>query len=722
VLRNIPPSIPPALGRLPCSWVIALRCPLRGPGARLQGLRRGPNGATIVRMLARLCCVFVCLPLAFLGGCGGGSQATSPTDAPTVTGGSSGPARAGGGPGGVGGGGGTGGQLSTATSAAPAACIPGASVACACVTGKTGAQVCNAQGTFGACVCAAPTASPDASAPAACVPGASAACVCPTGQQGTQICTTAGTFAGCACAAPTVDAGSAGGSDGAATSPPDAPAATGGSDARAATGGEGGSDGPTATGGATITDGPMATGGADARDAPVATGGTSTGGAAGGNGTAGTSGSAGATGTGGTSPAPAIISFTASPAAISAGQSSTLGWTVTGATTLSIDQGIGSVLGKTSQVVAPTQTTTYTLTLNGSVSAQMTVALTIAALQGVFARTGSMTVPRVSGSHTATLLSNGKVLIAGGDGINNNSRVILANAELFDPAAGTFAATGSMTVARNQHTATLLPNGQVLIVGGNGINNSSPVTLASAEIYDPIAGTFTATRNMTVARVQHTATLLPNGEVLIAGGNNGDASAELYDYGPSAGTFTAISKMTAARAWHTATLMGNGKVLVAGGLGVGSAELYDPAARTFTATGSMTTVRELHTAILLGNGQVLIAGGNGIIDHNEVAVASAELYDPAAATFTATGSMTTVREMHTATLLGDGTVLIAGGDNNGAGLSFVSLASAELYDTVAGAFAATGSMTLPMAYHTATLLPSGMVLIVGGDPVAELYQ
>jgi hypothetical protein len=353
----------------------------------------------------------------------------------------------------------------------------------------------------------------------------------------------------------------------------------------------------------------------------------------------------------------------------------------------------------------------------------MTVALTVVALQGVFARTGSMTVPRVSGSHTATLLSNGKVLIAGGDGINNNSRVILANAELYDPAAGTFAATGSMTTARNQHTATLLPSGKVLIAGGA---DSGITYLASAELYDPAAGTFAATGSMSVTRVQHTATLLPNGEVLIAGGDDGlggRTSAELYDYGSSGGTFTAISNMTKPRFRHTATLLSNGQVLITGGLGAGaSAELYDPGARTFTATGSMTEPKCQHTATLLPNGKVLIAGGDAFNNNSWVTVASAELFDPAAGTFAATGSMTTVRELHTATLLGDGMVLIAGGDNGANGLSFQTLASAELHDPGAGAFAATGSMTLPMAYHTATLLPSGMVLIVGGDPVAELYQ
>ena len=245
----------------------------------------------------RLCVVLSGLLVASLGGCSSGSQSASPRDATTVTGGS-------GGSGGTGSGG-TGGQLATTTSIAPGVCVPGASVACACVTG----------------------------------------------QQGAQTCTAAGTFAACVCAPPAVDAGATGGSDGSATNPPDAPAASGGS------------DGAAAADEARFTDAPVATGGVDASDAPFATGDT------------------GAGDTPGTGTTPAIVSFTASPPTIFIGQTSTLSWTVTGATTLTIDQGAGSalitVLGETSQVVTPTQTTTYTLTLNGSVSAQVTVAVSI---------------------------------------------------------------------------------------------------------------------------------------------------------------------------------------------------------------------------------------------------------------------------------------------------------------------------------------------------------
>ncbi len=235
--------------------------------------------------------------------------------------------------------------------------------------------------------------------------------------------------------------------------------------------------------------------------------------------------------------------------------------------------------------------------------------------------------------------------------------------------SGTFTTTGSMTTARADHTATLLPGGKVLIVGGAG---NSGEWLTSAELYDPDAGAFTATGSMTTA--QGTATLLPSGKVLLAGG----APAELYD--PVAGTFAATGSMTTVRGNYTATLLRGGKVLIAGGDGGGftnpalaSAELYDPVTGTFAVTGSMATGRRWNTATLLPSGKVLIAGGAGTSGLDD-SLASGELYDPVSGTFTTTGSLTTSRYAHTATLLPDGKVLIAGGQNNGS-----VLASAELY-------------------------------------------
>jgi WD40 repeat protein len=217
-------------------------------------------------------------------------------------------------------------------------------------------------------------------------------------------------------------------------------------------------------------------------------------------------------------------------------------------------------------------------------------------------------------------LLSGKVLIAGGGG---------SSADLYDPTTGTFTATGSMTTARGSPAATLLPSGKVLVAGG-GVDGS-------AELYDPTAGTFTATGSMiraitdnTATRAVHTATLLPSGKVLVAGGldkNYVFASAELYD--PAAGTFTVTGSMTAARWDHSATFLGNGKVLIAGGSGDTSAELYDPTAGTFATTGSMTATRYSHTATLLLSGKVLITGGRPdefTMSLGGPTLASAELY------------------------------------------------------------------------------------------------
>lgn len=366
---------------------------------------------------------------------------------------------------------------------------------------------------------------------------------------------------------------------------------------------------------------------------------------------------------------------------------------------------------------------------------------------GAFTATGRLITPR--SLHTSTLLNDGKVLIAGGDSAYYFSRTE-ASAEIYDPATGTFAPAGSLTTARSGHTATLLPNGKVLITGGGPtLIGTGPFSLSSAELYDPSTGKFTSTGNMTVERSQHNATLLKNGKVLITGGYrlvgypaglSFPASAEVYD--PATGTFAPASGMSGSFC-DTATLLADGRVLVTkrdpDQDRVSHAEIYDPSTGAFVPTGDMVTGHSNPTATLLANGKVLIAGGDiGDLDGSSV---SAELYDPVSGTFAATGNLTTGRAKHAAVLLPDGTVLLAGGhgyipvSNDG----YDNLASAEIYSPSTGVFTAVGSMITGRDTFNATLLNNGKVLITGGNeyylpwaagardfrypevPVAELY-
>jgi hypothetical protein len=234
-------------------------------------------------------------------------------------------------------------------------------------------------------------------------------------------------------------------------------------------------------------------------------------------------------------------------------------------------------------------------------------------------------------SATATLLQNGEVLVAGGQG---DSGVYLASAELYDPASNSWSAAASMTSARAYHTATLLQNGEVLVAGGQNNCQLACNYLASAELYNPTSNSWSAAGSMADARAAHTATLLQNGEVLVTGGYSSfppQWSAELYD--PRSNRWSDAGSMADARAYHTATLLHNGEVLVAGGNSVGgvlaTAELYDPASNSWSAAGSLATARTFHTATLLQTGKVLVAGGQNNCVPVCSYLASAELYTPA---------------------------------------------------------------------------------------------
>jgi hypothetical protein len=309
--------------------------------------------------------------------------------------------------------------------------------------------------------------------------------------------------------------------------------------------------------------------------------------------------------------------------------------------------------------------------------------------------------------HTATLLPNGKVLIAGGsltasDVLIGNG---LASAEIYDPGSKTFSATGSMNEPRVSHTATLLPSGKVLIAGGRANNPDGPFPatipfgVASAEIYDPSTGLFSPTGSMIQSRATHTAMLLSNGKVLVIGGST-SSDAELYN--PTEATFS-LNGSVAKLFLSTVTLLSNGKVLLAGGIFrldlplLNIAFLYDPITGTGSLTGGITGYS--HTATLLSNGKVLVAGGTigggGFGNF-------ADLYDPATGIFSPTGNTITGHVGHTSTLLPNGEVLIAG-------------ANPELYDPAIGTFSPTGSVNTIRGSHTSTLLQNGEVLITGGS-------
>lgn len=317
-------------------------------------------------------------------------------------------------------------------------------------------------------------------------------------------------------------------------------------------------------------------------------------------------------------------------------------------------------------------------------------------------------------------------------------------------AAGSWKPTAAIGIPRlSDHTATLLSDGKVLVAGGykSFAHQEEPDRVTeAAEIYDPVAGEWAATGAMTLARAEHTATLLPDGKVLIAGGypQSGDETdaAEIFD--PGTGAWSATAPLAAGRIGHTATLLDDGRVLVAGGLTVvkdkgytyaESAELFDPATRTWAPTGSMSLGRTEHTATLLGDGNVLVSGGQGA--GVGPALRDSTVFDPGTGTWSVVPRLLeTERSSHSATRLADGRILLIGGSTkqeHGGGGDPVQ--SSELFDPARQSWSVAPRLAQPRLAHTATMLPDGKILVVGGfarlisgrrvpPPVAsaELYE
>jgi N-acetylneuraminic acid mutarotase len=316
-------------------------------------------------------------------------------------------------------------------------------------------------------------------------------------------------------------------------------------------------------------------------------------------------------------------------------------------------------------------------------------------------------------AHTATLLQNQQVLVTGGFG----STAWLSSAELYDTSTRSWNPASSMLEARTNHTSSLLKNGKVLVAGGLSPQGAQPSgALTSAELYDPAEDAWESTGSLHEPRGQHTATVIQNGKVLVVGGVaatgiNNLASAELYD--PATRKWSAAGTLTAPRMQTTATLLLDGRVLVAGGINnagpefLSGCELYDPASNDWSPAAPLSQPRRDHAAVLLANGKVLVVAG----DNTSGDLATAELYDPSTNTWQATGSLRAPRSEPTATLLLDGSVLLLGGARN-SGPTFLS--TVERYDPSRGVWRADTPMSHAHYSHTATLLDQGHVLVTGG--------
>ena len=352
---------------------------------------------------------------------------------------------------------------------------------------------------------------------------------------------------------------------------------------------------------------------------------------------------------------------------------------------------------------------------------------------GTFSPAGSLPEPRFG--HTATLLRDGRVLVIGGEHPTDDPQGLgiatVAGAMVWDPGTASFSHAGSLAEARSGHTATLLRDGRVLVVGGYDYDDCEGYcfhNIEGAEVWDPETATFSPAGSLDTAREAHAAILVPDGRVLIVGGFNDEGSghlrtAEVWD--PGTETFSPAGSLDLARILPDATLLPDGRVLIAGARGESfrprlSAEIWDPRTLSSVPVGSFAHTHDGHrlagfSTTRLDDGDILLVGGEYDLDptgdNDFHYVATALVWDPESGESRAVGRLAQERAFHTATRLHDGRVLVFGG---GSSPDHGELASAELWDPATGSFTTAGALDERREGHSMTLLDDGRILVVGG--------
>lgn len=327
-------------------------------------------------------------------------------------------------------------------------------------------------------------------------------------------------------------------------------------------------------------------------------------------------------------------------------------------------------------------------------------------------------------AHTAVRLPSGRILFIGGSRKKNSASDAepITSIGIFDPETHIYGLVAQTVISCFYREAVALKDGKVLIAGGRDTER--------VEIFDSRSHRFERVEDLPIPMYGHRMTLLNDGMVLLTGGAEGAHRPALniaFLFDPETGRFTTISPMNVPRMYHTTTRLKDGRVLITGGVpGTGeawgkayaSAEIFDPSVRRFIMTGSMNFPRAFHESVLLNDGKVLVAGGVGSSLALDRKLKSVEVYDPKSSEFTFVGNMRQQRSEFTMSLLPSGRVVIVGGLESD-GNRYICLDGVELFNPLDNTFIQLPSLRYPRAFHTATVLDNGSVLIVGGTPTRE---